>query len=137
MITITARQNRKGALLPRRFSTGNDPTRPHAVLDTHRVVRSPQRDSDSACREWPTGLGASSVAFQTSIQRASPMSSEQSADTSANLARVFDPFRPSVPASRVSIGSATVKLAGKQIRPVSPASPSPSPAARVSPSQYS
>jgi hypothetical protein len=71
MIKITARQNRKGALLLRRFSTGNDPTRPHAVLDTHRVVRSPQRDSDSACREWPTELVASSVAFQTSIQRAS------------------------------------------------------------------
>ena len=28
MITITARQNRKGALLPRRFSTGNDPNSP-------------------------------------------------------------------------------------------------------------
>ena len=28
MITITARQNRKGALLLRRFSTGNDPDSP-------------------------------------------------------------------------------------------------------------
>src|SRR4029077_12976531 len=39
MIKIAARQNRTGALLLRRFSTGNDQTRPHAVLDTHRVVR--------------------------------------------------------------------------------------------------
>jgi hypothetical protein len=66
MIKITARQNRKGALLLRRFSTGNDPTRPHAVLDTHRVVRSPQRNAGSACRDRLTGFVALSIDSKTS-----------------------------------------------------------------------
>ena len=64
MIKIAARQNRKAALLLRRFSTGNDRTRPHAVLDTHRVVRSPQRDAGSAYRDQPTGFAALSIDSQ-------------------------------------------------------------------------
>ena len=71
MIKIGARQNYKTARLLRRLSTSNDHARPRATLDSRRVVRSPLRDSDSACRDRPTGLVASSVAFQTSIQRTS------------------------------------------------------------------
>jgi hypothetical protein len=71
MIKFGARQNYKTARLLRRLSTGNDPAHPRATLDSRRVVRSPLRDSDSACRDRLTGLVASSVAFQTSIQRTS------------------------------------------------------------------
>jgi len=67
MIKIAARQNRKGALLLRRFSTDNNLTRPHAVLDTHRIVRSPQRDAGSAYRDRPTGLVALSIDSKTSV----------------------------------------------------------------------
>jgi hypothetical protein len=67
MIKIAARQNRKAALLLRRFSTGNDRIRPHAVPDTRRVVRSPQRDAGSACRDRPTGLAALSIDSKTSV----------------------------------------------------------------------
>ena len=63
MIKIAARQNRKAALLLRRLSTGNDQTRSRAALDTHHVVRSPQRDAGSACRERPTGFVTPSIAF--------------------------------------------------------------------------
>ena len=61
MIKIATRQNRTGALLLRRFTTGNDQTRPHAVLDTHRVALSPQRDASPAYRDRPTAL---SIRFQ-------------------------------------------------------------------------
>ena len=71
MIKIGARQNYKTARLLRRLSTSNDHARPRATLDSRRVVRSPLRDADSACRDRPTGLVASSVAFQTGIQRTS------------------------------------------------------------------
>jgi len=65
MIKIGARQNYKTARLLRRRSTSNDHARPHATRDSHRVVRSPLHDADSACRDRPIGLVASSVAFQT------------------------------------------------------------------------
>jgi hypothetical protein len=71
MIKIGARQNYITARLLRRLSTGNDQARPRATLDSRRVVRSPLRDPDSACRDRPTEFVASSVAFQTSIQRTS------------------------------------------------------------------
>ena len=71
MIKIGARQNYKTARLLRRLSTSNDHARPRANLDSRRVVRSPLRHSNSACRDRPTGLVASSVVFQTSIQRTS------------------------------------------------------------------
>ena len=71
MIKIGARQNGKTARLPRRLSTSNDHTHPRDTFDSRRVVRSPMRDSDSAGRDRPAGLVASSVAFQTSIQRTS------------------------------------------------------------------
>ena len=71
MIKIGARQNYKTARLLRRLSTSNDHARPRPILDSRRVVRSPRRNSNSACRDWPIGLVASSVAFQTSIQRTS------------------------------------------------------------------
>ena len=67
MIKIAARQNRKAALLLRRFSTGNDRICPHAVLDTHRVVRSPQRDAGSAYRDQPTGFAALSIDSKTTV----------------------------------------------------------------------
>ena len=67
MIKIAARQNRKGALLLRRFSTGNNLTRPHAVLDTHRVVRSPQPEPGSAYRDRPTGFVVPSIDSKTSV----------------------------------------------------------------------
>ena len=67
MIKIAARQNRKGALLLRRFSTGNNLTRPHAVLDTDRVVRSALREAGSACRDRPTGFVALSIDSKTSV----------------------------------------------------------------------
>lgn len=67
MIKIAARQNRKGTLLLRRFSTGNNLTRPHAVLDTHRIVRSPQRDAGSAYRDRPTGFVALSIDSKTNV----------------------------------------------------------------------
>jgi hypothetical protein len=67
MIKIAAPQNRKGALLLRRFSTGNNQTRPHAVLDTHRVVRSPQRDAGSDYRDPPTGFIALSIDSKTGV----------------------------------------------------------------------
>ena len=67
MIKIAARQNRKAALLLRRFSTGNDQTRPRAALDTHHVVRSPQRDAGSACRERPTGFIALTIDSKTTV----------------------------------------------------------------------
>jgi hypothetical protein len=69
MIKFGARQNYKTARLLRRLSTGNDRAHPRATLDSRRVVRSPLRESDAACRDRLTGLVASSVAFQTSIQR--------------------------------------------------------------------
>lgn len=71
MIKIAARQNRKAALLLRRFSTGNNLTRPNAVLDTHRIVRSPQRDTGSADRNRPTGFVIPSTASRTSVQQTS------------------------------------------------------------------
>jgi len=71
MIKIGARQNYKTARLLRRLSTSNDHAHPRDTLDSRRVVRSPLRDSDSACRDRPIRLVASSVAFQTSIQRTS------------------------------------------------------------------
>ena len=67
MIKIGARQNCKAALLLRRFSTGNDQARPRAVLDTHRVVRSPLRDAGSADRDRPTGFAALSIASKTTV----------------------------------------------------------------------
>jgi len=69
MIKIGARQNYKTTRLLRRLSTSNDHARPRATIDSRRVVRPPLRDSDSACRDRPTGLVASSVVFQTGIQR--------------------------------------------------------------------
>ena len=71
MIKIGARQNYITARLLRRLSTSNDHARPRATLDSRRFVRSPLRDPDAACRDRPTELVASSVAFQTSIQRTS------------------------------------------------------------------
>ena len=71
MIKIGARQNYKTARLLRRLSTSYDQARPRATLDSHRVVRSPLHDSDPACRDRPTGLVASSVAFEKNIQRTS------------------------------------------------------------------
>jgi hypothetical protein len=71
MIKIGARQNNKTARLLRRLSTSNDQARPRATLDSRRVVRSPLHDSDSACRDRPTELVASSVAFQKNIHRTS------------------------------------------------------------------
>ena len=68
MISLGSRQHSSTDRLLRRLSTGNDHARPRATLDSRRVVRSPLRDSDSACRDRLTGLVASSVAFQTSIQ---------------------------------------------------------------------
>jgi hypothetical protein len=75
MIKIAARQNRTGALLLRRFSTGNDQTRPHAVLDTHRVVLSPQRDASPAYRDRPTALSIDSkTSVSTDCGRRNPHS---------------------------------------------------------------
>ena len=71
MIRIGARQNYKAAPMLRRLSTSNDRARPGATLNSRRVVRSSLPDPDSEGRDWPTGLVASSVAFQTSIQRTS------------------------------------------------------------------
>ena len=71
MIMIGARQNYKTARLFRRLSTGNDHARRRATLDSRRVARSPLPNSDSASRDRPTELLASSIAFQTSIQRTS------------------------------------------------------------------
>jgi hypothetical protein len=71
MIKIGARQNDITARLLRRLSTSNDHARPRATLDSRRVVRSPLRDPDAACRDRPTELVASSVALQTTIQHTS------------------------------------------------------------------
>ena len=71
MIKFGARQDYKTARLLRRLATSNDHARPRATLDNRRVVRSSLRDSDSACRDRQTALVASSLAFQTSIQRTS------------------------------------------------------------------
>jgi hypothetical protein len=71
MIKIGARQNYKTARLLRRLSTSNHHARPRVTLDSRRVARPPLPDSDSASRDRPTGLLASSFAFQTSIQRTS------------------------------------------------------------------
>jgi hypothetical protein len=68
MNKIGARQNYNTARLLRRLSTSNDHARPRATIDSRRIVRSPLRDSDFACRDRPTGLVASSVVFQTGIQ---------------------------------------------------------------------
>ncbi len=67
MIKITAPQNRKEALLLRRFLTDNNQTRPHAVLDTHRVVRSPQRDAGSDYRDPPNSFIALSIDSKTGV----------------------------------------------------------------------
>jgi hypothetical protein len=67
MIKIVAPRNRKGALLLRRFSTGNNQTRPHAVLDTHRLVRSPQHDAGSDYRDPPNRFIALSIDSKTGV----------------------------------------------------------------------
>jgi hypothetical protein len=71
MIKIGARQNYNTARLLRRLSTSNDHARLRAAINSRRVVRSPLRDVRSARRDRLIGLVASSVAFQTSIQRTS------------------------------------------------------------------
>jgi hypothetical protein len=67
MIKIAAPQNRKGALLLRRLSTGDDHPHPRAALDTHHVVRSPQRDAGSDYRDPPTGFIALSIDAKTGV----------------------------------------------------------------------
>jgi hypothetical protein len=67
MIRVNSRRHPSAALLLRRFSTGNNQTRPHAVLDKHRVVRSPQRDAGSDYRDPPTGFIALSIDSKTGI----------------------------------------------------------------------
>jgi hypothetical protein len=74
MIQIGARQHYMTAPLLRRLSTSNDHARPRATLDSRRVVRSPLHDSDSACRDRPTGLVASSKKLSTHLGNRPPAS---------------------------------------------------------------
>jgi hypothetical protein len=66
MIKISVGQNRRALL--RRLSTGNDHARPHAGVDSHRVVRSALRDDGSAYRDRLTSVATPLIASHASAQ---------------------------------------------------------------------
>ena len=71
MIRVNSRRHYSAAVLLRRLSIGNEPSRPRTALDNRCVVRSPQGDAASAYRDRATELATPSTASQTSGQRTS------------------------------------------------------------------
>ena len=71
MIKVGALQHHKPACQFRRLSTGNDPARPRAAMDSRRLVRPPLCDAGSAYPDRPVGVVIPSIASQASVQRLS------------------------------------------------------------------